>query len=306
MIEELINDILKKIKEGRYIQSLFLEEANIFARMKTIFVCVEENPILMQDELINTFLTQANLSGLAMDTIVKIEERINQLKKKKMSCISFKKENIPFPVERECEVQQHYLEILKIQESLENILKNLETCLRKLKNSKTDIEINMEDIFHDVVHLIGHIDETWIKIYLEMAKQTHIEYEKLEEQLTDEEEAKVSLFPLRMNKKREYPSHKKGPVLSTSNVTQEQVQYIRSLLKDGQNSLALTLMGDLKNEVLIRILYEIELEKILLEKEVYTSLEEQQILQELLRELLEEKQNIQKVGKEEKQWQKLK
>lgn len=314
LISDISNDILKRIEEGRKLYYFLTLEANFLNRVCTIFSRVKEDSILVQDEEINTLLTQLNVGEINIETITTIEERIGQLKrKKKIFSFSTKKESLSFSSqkefeEKEHEVQEEYKKIVEMQKSLESILKSLEDCLEKTKHVNAITEEDVQNIFHDLMNLmlqIGDI-EGLMKIYHDTARGIHAEYEKIQKMPKEEEQKATSLLPLKIKEKRVYPSYKKEMTRDIAFTFQEETQNIRSLLQLGQNDLALTLMGDFKNEILIRILYEIEIEKSLLKKEKHLSLEEQQIYEELKQELVEEEKNIREIGKEKTKWQKLK
>ncbi len=301
-MKEKIKELLHSITEREIEDQNEIEKSVDYAR-RVLEVCdyVKQNTFLLNYKKVSHFFTLIKLDTITNGDLFAAEEIINRHKLGKDHLGFIFKENKEYPLTLENEIgyKDAIIEYESCKELLEIRLKALKylNYQAEIGNDITNRKYASWYLKIGTIRINDEEKNAFLSLFRTWAIDLNEEYMKLSEEVSKKQEI-GPIISLRNHKEGNYPSVTEESLFYDD--VKEKANYIRSLVKLGEIDLAISLMESNQDAIVFRILYEIETEKAILEKEMK---DDKEVMIELQNELEAEKQMLFQVfRKEKKQW----
>lgn len=291
-LKDLIYTLASKMSKEHFTT---LKELKLKQEILKVFSVARENEAILYDKRIHTFFNNAKEGILNGKNLLDAKSCISEYESGKKSYLNQTKQKIEIPNSVEEHLKEYCADIISDIEGTKEILDSLKYLMDENEKGNDIFDIKNIDHFFCISMRKFDLEERSLlfSLFKKWASEIESEYQQLNKK---QFQTSSPLITVKEIKESNYPTTYTIETLDTD--IKEDAIYVRSLLKQGQNVLAEALMKNNRDSILVRILYDIEMELILLESE----LEDLEIVEELKEELLIEKDDIKRLIRGSKQW----
>ncbi len=282
------------------------KDLNLKKRILKVFDYVKEYQNLLQDRKIIVFFKEAKNGKLTGKNLIDAEKIIKKYEEKNsnriFAIIGRRECTIPFDTEND--IREYCNELSLALDFNKESQKSIRTLIEKDGLGEEIFTLENIELFHSInlVDLEPEERNLLMALYKKWASEIDFEYQQLKQQQS-EVKTMGPLLSIRDYKAGNYPRCYEDNLASED--ISETTTYIRSLIKMGEENLAYSLIQNNKEAYIVRIIYEIECELALLDKEVANDSIEEDLINEMKQELIMEKEEINKMLEGGKVWKKL-
>lgn len=291
-LKNLIYTLGSKMSKERFDMYKYLQ---LKQEILKVFCIAHENETILYDKRMHIFFNNAKDGILNGKNLLDAKKCISEYESGKKNYLNQTKQKIDIPYTTEEKLKQYCVDVISDITGADSLLETLKQLMDGIEMGENIFAIKNIDKFLTISMRKFDLEERSLlfSLFKKWATEIESEYQELKK---EQSQTSGTLLSIKELKESTYPSTYSLEELDTD--IKEDAIYVRSLLKQGQNVLAETLMKNNRDSILVRILYDIEMELILLDSE----LEDVEIVEELKEELLVEKDDIKRLIGGSKQW----
>lgn len=291
-LKDLIYTLASKMSKEYFTT---LKELKLKQEILKVFSVARENEAILYDKRIHTFFNNAKEGILNGKNLLDAKKCISEYESGKKSYLNQTKQKINIPDSVEEHLKEYCDDMISDIEGTKEILDSVKYLMDENEKGNDIFDIKNIDHFFCISMRKFDLEERSLlfSLFKKWASEIESEYQQLNKKHF---QISSSLITVKEIKESNYPTTYTIETLDTN--IKEDAIYVRNLLKQGQSVVAEALMKNNRDSILVRILYDIEMELILLESE----LEDIEIVEELKEELLIEKDDIKRLIRGSKQW----
>jgi len=272
-----------------------LKELKLKQEILKVFSVARENEAILYDKRSHTFFNNAKEGILNGKDLLDAQKCISEYESGKKSYLNQTKQKIDIPDSVEEHLKEYCDDMISDIEVTKEILDSVKYLMDENEKGNDIFDIKNIDHFFCISMRKFDLEERSLlfSLFKKWASEIESEYQQLNK---NQFQTSSPLITVKEIKESNYPTTYTIETLDTN--IKEDAIYVRNLLKQGQSVVAEALVKNNRDSILVRILYDIEMELILLESE----LEDIEIVEELKEELLIEKDDIKRLIRGSKQW----